>query len=120
MTRRYFTPSEAAAMLPQVVALMERARALLTSYSGVIGEDHRAEVRGEVEGILDRFQELGVDLKGLDTGLVDFPALRKGREVCLCWQSGEGTLAWWHPIEGGFVGRKPLEGEDPADWEWCN
>jgi hypothetical protein len=48
-------------------------------------------------------------LKDLDTGLIDFPTLRDGREVYLCWQLGEPHIAWWHEIETGFSGRLPLD-----------
>ena len=48
-------------------------------------------------------------VKDLDRGLVDFPALRDGEEVLLCWQVGEGEVAYWHGLEEGFAGRKPLD-----------
>ena len=54
-------------------------------------------------------QALGVLVKDLDRGLVDFPALRDGEEVLLCWQVGEGEIAYWHGLEEGFAGRKPLD-----------
>jgi hypothetical protein len=47
-------------------------------------------------------------VKDLDRGLVDFPALHRGEEVLLCWQVGEGEVAYWHGLEEGFAGRKPL------------
>ena len=56
--------------------------------------------------------ELGILIKDPDTGLVDFPALREGREVYLCWQLGEARIAWWHEIETGFAGRLPLDETD--------
>jgi hypothetical protein len=51
---------------------------------------------------------LGVVVKDLDAGLVDFPAERDGRAVFLCWQLGEDEVAFWHGVEEGFAGRKPL------------
>ena len=57
---------------------------------------------GELEG-------LGVQLKDFDRGLIDFPSLRDGRVVLLCWQIGEGEqLEWWHDVDAGFAGRTPL------------
>jgi hypothetical protein len=57
---------------------------------------------GELEG-------LGVQLKDFDRGLIDFPSLRDGRVVLLCWQLGEGDeLEWWHDMDAGFGGRTPL------------
>ena len=54
-------------------------------------------------------EALGVQLKDFDRGLIDFPSLRDGRVVLLCWQLGEGDeLEWWHDLEAGFAGRTPL------------
>jgi hypothetical protein len=52
---------------------------------------------------------LGVQLKDYSRGLIDFPSLREGRVVLLCWQLGEGPeIEWWHDVETGFAGRQPL------------
>ena len=56
----------------------------------------------------ERLERLGVLVKDLDRGLVDFPALRDGEEVLLCWQVGEDEVAFWHGVDEGFAGRKPL------------
>lgn len=54
-------------------------------------------------------EELGVQLKDFGRGLVDFPSLRDGRMVLLCWQLGEGdSVEWWHDVDAGFAGRTPL------------
>ena len=50
----------------------------------------------------------GILLKDPDRGLVDFPVLREGREVYLCWLLGETTIEFWHDIDAGFAGRQPL------------
>jgi hypothetical protein len=56
-----------------------------------------------------QLERLGVIVKDADRGLVDFPALREsGEEVLLCWQVGEDEIAYWHGLEEGFAGRKPL------------
>lgn len=53
--------------------------------------------------------ELGVQLKDHSRGLIDFPSMRDGKIVLLCWQFGEGEeIEWWHDIESGFSGRQPL------------
>ena len=62
----------------------------------------------EVEKLIARFVGLGCELKDIEQGLVDFPALREGREVYLCWRLGEGEVAFWHELEAGFAGRQPL------------
>ena len=56
-----------------------------------------------------QLEALGVQLKDYERGLIDFPCLRDGRVVLLCWQLGEGdTVAWWHETDAGFAGRQPL------------
>jgi hypothetical protein len=57
------------------------------------------------------FEELGrldIVVRDLDAGLVDFPALRDGEEIYLCWLVDEPAVAHWHAIEAGFMGRQPL------------
>lgn len=51
---------------------------------------------------------MGVEVKDLDHGLIDFPSLRAGRIVYLCWRLGEGPIAFWHELDTGFAGRRPL------------
>jgi hypothetical protein len=63
---------------------------------------------GELDKLIGRIQELGCELKDIEQGLVDFPALREGREVYLCWRLGEEEVAFWHELEAGFAGRQPL------------
>jgi hypothetical protein len=54
-------------------------------------------------------ETLGIQLKDYERGLIDFPSLRDGRVVLLCWQLGEGDqLEWWHDVDAGFAGRQPL------------
>jgi hypothetical protein len=129
---RYFTAEEANAALPLVRPLVEgmveRRRALLEAQAeeealgarisangGGIDPGEPAAVteavRREMEalaGIVDEIAALGVQVKDLDVGLVDFPALRHGEEVLLCWRLGEEQVAWWHGVEDGFAGRRPL------------
>jgi len=63
---------------------------------------------GELDKLIGRVQELGCELKDIEQGLIDFPALREGREVYLCWRLGEEEVAFWHELEAGFAGRQPL------------
>jgi hypothetical protein len=76
-----------------------------------LGEKHEAlrEVGRTIATTVQRVQELGVEVKDLDSGLVDFRSLRDGREIYLCWRVGEAGIGWWHTIESGFGGRQPLE-----------
>lgn len=60
---------------------------------------------------VSELRELGVEPKGAVEGLVDFPALRDGRVVYLCWKLGEPEVAFWHELEAGYAGRQPLVAE---------
>ena len=67
------------------------------------------EAAGRLLEIVNRIQETGVLVKDLDMGLVDFPSLVDGEEIYLCWKLGEDHIAFWHGIDEGFAGRKPLD-----------
>jgi len=129
---RTFTPEEANAALAEVRPLTERmvaARlelaeaqrrhaellATIAGNGGGVDSAELAETGGEVErlagevvGAVQRIQDLGAVVKDVDTGLVDFPAVRRGREVLLCWRLGEDEVGYWHDLESGFAGRRPL------------
>jgi len=126
---RYWTPEEANEALPDLVAQVTRAQALLQHGRGLMTSPGRGGdlARGEVERvqsqlreILDGFAEQGVDVKGLEPALLDFPALRYGLEVYLCWKEGEDIVTWWHPIPTGIAGRQPVDETGDGAWEWCN
>ena len=70
--------------------------------------DELARSATELGGIVDEIQTLGVIVKDLDAGLVDFPSTREGREVLLCWLLGEDEIGYWHGLEDGFAGRQPI------------
>ena len=63
----------------------------------------------KLETLVHQIQDMDVLIKDINLGLLDFPALKDGREVYLCWQHGEGDIAFWHEIEAGFAGRQPIE-----------
>lgn len=62
----------------------------------------------DLRGALTDLQEMDVVLRDLERGLVDFPTLREGEEVYLCWEEGEPEVAFWHDAESGYGGRQPL------------
>jgi len=72
--------------------------------------DELQRLGDELNACIETIQAVGAEVKDLETGLLDFPALREGREILLCWQVGEDAIAWWHGREEGFAGRKPLDG----------
>ena len=59
--------------------------------------------------LVHRVQDAGAVFKDINLGLLDFPAWRDGREVCLCWMYGEPDLEYWHELEAGFAGRQPID-----------
>ena len=132
MPTRFFTPAEAnealASVRPLVERLVEHRADLLVAQArfadlaagvagngGGIAPEQAADLtraaaaaeRGIRDAVAD-LEKLGVVVKDLDTGLVDFPSERDGEPVFLCWQLGEDTVAYWHGLEEGFVGRKPI------------
>ena len=62
-----------------------------------------------LDELLHRILNTGAQVKDLNTGLLDFPALRGGQEVYLCWKYGEDQIAFWHEMDAGFAGRQPIE-----------
>ena len=62
----------------------------------------------QLQALIAQLESTGAELKGIDEGLVDFPSLREGRVVYLCWRAGEETISYWHELETGFAGRQPL------------
>jgi hypothetical protein len=129
---RYFTPAQANDLLATVRPIVERMVAhrralavatvrharIATKIAGNGGGVRPHEV-DELQATIDEeaaevvrsvaeLQELGLLVKDLDEGLVDFPALRDGEEVLLCWRLGEEEVAFWHSLDDGFAGRKPL------------
>lgn len=64
---------------------------------------------------VERIQEIGCQLKDLETGLIDFPTLYRDKEVYLCWKLGESRIGFWHQVEDGYQGRRPIDGEFRAN-----
>jgi hypothetical protein len=130
---RYFTPEEANDALDEVRPLAERMvehrrrqleanakRAGLVSQiqgnGGGLTPSDMAELEveidhhaSELDRCVARLTHLGVQVKDTSTGLVDFPALHGDEEVLLCWRVGEESVDYWHSLEEGFAGRKPIE-----------
>jgi hypothetical protein len=129
---RHFTPEEANVELEHVRPLVEQLVAYRQEHSAALERQEELEhkIRGngggippaelasataEVDAVARRLARLvdeitarGAQVKDLDTGLIDFPALHHGETVLLCWQLGEAEIAWWHRVDDGFAGRRPL------------
>ena len=65
-------------------------------------------IAGDIQGFVLELEALGVEFKSFDLGLVDFPSVRDGRTVLLCWKLNEPEVAHWHEVEAGYSGRQPL------------
>ena len=71
-------------------------------------EREALEIARQIDGYVGEIEQLGVQMKGFDTGLVDFPGEINGKPVLLCWQLGEESVLYWHDENAGFAGRQPL------------
>ena len=80
-----------------------------------LSDDELRTLRLRMQGLVDqmaagvaRIDQLGLSLRDIESGLVDFPALVSGRQVWLCWRRGEAQIGWWHDLDTGFSSRRPL------------
>jgi hypothetical protein len=129
---RTFTLEEANALLAEVAPLAERMVERKRAFDQAEAERERllgqiagnggdltpsdvaeaatrvAEEAAALSTLVEEIQEHGVQVKDLDLGLLDFPAIRDGDVVLLCWRLGEEEIAFWHGTDEGYAGRKPL------------
>lgn len=142
MAERYFDRDEAEALLPMISGVLAEARehkekmdALDREFAQAAAKimilggwippykelaEKRAlrdETNEKIREAIGRIQDTGCVLKDLDEGLIDFPTVREGREVCLCWKLGEERIGYWHGMDEGFAGRKPLDDDDAGESE---
>jgi hypothetical protein len=124
MAERHYSVEEANAVLPWVVERIERLRSArlrltdeevreaLTEAAPMNGGGdpgrHVSEAFLDMRSALAELQATEIVLRDLDRGLIDFPAMRDGREVYLCWEEGEDEVAFWHDLDSGYGGRQPL------------
>jgi hypothetical protein len=80
-----------------------------------VDEDESRRIHLRMQGIVDQMQAAvaqlvswDVTLRDIQSGLIDFPALVNGRQVCLCWRLGEDSVEWWHELSSGFAGRRRI------------
>ena len=140
MSEKYFTLREAEELLPYIRPHLEEARdqkrnldrleeelsrasaEIMVLGGSIPPRDKLAQTRlernqfaGQLKESVSKIIETGCLIKDLEVGLVDFPALLRGEEIYLCWKLGERHIEFWHGIEEGFAGRKPIEGSMPKD-----
>ena len=124
---KLFTIDEANSLLPTVkpiVKSIQKSHRRLVSFQGVAKEAAQgaenggggmtsgpryAELLVDLSTHAGQLEGLGIQIKDYQQGLIDFPSMRDGRVVLLCWKADEGDrLEWWHDVEAGFAGRQPL------------
>ncbi|HEV8306226.1 MAG TPA: DUF2203 domain-containing protein [Methylomirabilota bacterium] len=135
-SKRYFTREGAERLIPRLQALMGRIKechAVTGQLRGALQEAQRqvmlsggarldpefwrsrktelARVTAELQERIGEILKMGAVPKDLELGLVDFPALIDEREVNLCWRLGEERIRFWHGLDEGYAGRKPLPSE---------
>jgi hypothetical protein len=124
MFKKHYTLDQARALIPQLrvwLGELERAREKLSSIEqrlgGLVasGNDLGGEAINssivalvEIKGVLRKFESREIFIKDLDRGLVDFPSMRGGKEIFLCWEKDEDDIEFWHDLESGYSGREPL------------
>jgi hypothetical protein len=124
----HYTRDQARALLPKIrdwlkrlVELRDaieqydlRLTELMGSGKDVGGTIVNSWVRSlvEVKEVLNQFNQRDIQIKDLERGLIDFPAVIEGKEVFLCWESDEDDIGFWHDLDAGFAGREPLPGEE--------
>ena len=122
---RHFTIGEAREWLPELRRRFERINALYGELQE-LREDHEkvvALIRSnghapkdpgfsgrllELQSLVRDINDAGIEVKDVSRGLVDFPHMREGEEVYLCWEMEDSDLLFWHRIEDGYAGRTPL------------
>jgi len=124
---KIFTVEEANALLPTVRAKLIKIKAYQQRLAahhepaksaaeageqgggGIPNGVHYAKLLLGLTDAISEIEALGVQIKDFERGLIDFPSLRDGRVVLLCWQLGDGDqVEWWHDVDAGFAGRTPL------------
>jgi hypothetical protein len=140
MAEKYFKRHEAEELLPVIGRFLEDAREQKRTLDSITAEisnaalrimmlggslppfaelnlkkAQREKVTEQLTQTINEIQQTGCLVKDLETGLVDFPSLRGGEEVYLCWKLGEARIGYWHGIEEGFAGRKPLDDSESED-----
>ena len=115
---KYFTPTEARKTLPLVKKIVKdildtsrEMRLIADEVDGEIQNDPRIEkMAADIEDFMEELEEIGCYFKdwNFTIGLVDFPALIENKEVMLCWKSDEDDIMFYHELDAGFSGRKPI------------
>lgn len=122
--RKHYTIEEARALLPELRLWLAQLKNLRTRITQ--GDDRLAQIiasgvdaggplantqirlMAEMQTLLTQFSRREIQIKDLDRGLLDFPAIMAGREVFLCWEEDDDDIEFWHDLDSGFAGREKL------------
>ena len=124
-SKKLFTLDEANAFVPQLLDLVPRIQKLSVSLNNAFPDIKNARDKAKWNGgsdqgvdylnavlkyndLMHKIEAMGCEVKGIREGLIDFPSLREGREVYLCWRMPEKEILFWHDLNTGFSGRKPI------------
>ncbi|MEC8957987.1 MAG: DUF2203 domain-containing protein [Nitrospinota bacterium] len=124
-SKKLFTLQEANSFVPQLLDLVPKIQKLSISLSNDFPDIKNAREKAKWNGGSDqgvgylalvlkynnfmrKIDEMGCEVKGIREGLVDFPSIREGKEVYLCWRMPEKEILFWHDLNTGFAGRKPI------------
>jgi hypothetical protein len=123
---KFFTLQQANDTLQTIRPLMEEVQSIRrkilekqpetwTAIEKSVGNGGNRTLSGMVQdferldALVHRILDTGAQIKDINIGLMDFSAMKDGREVYLCWQYGEGEIAYWHEVDAGYTGRQPID-----------
>ena len=123
---RYFSLTDANKILPTVIKkfnyskilkneIMKIEQQIASTFTSKTSMEEYTTIKQKLNTLVTKFyqsiedlESLGVVLKGLEQGLLDFPAKRFDEEIWLCWKEGETKIKFWHEKDSGFMGREPI------------
>ena len=105
----FYTPGSAEEVLPEVTDIVRRVVAIKAEADGAKDDTEMSRAMEKLESEVRKLEELGCLLRDMSMGLVDFPAVRLGERVWLCWKLGEEHVKFWHTRHEGYAGRKTVE-----------
>lgn len=111
----FFTPKQANEFLPQVSEIVQGVISIKKEADEVKDDDEMSRTMARLEKEIQKLEELGCILKDMSIGIIDFPAVRLGARVWLCWKPGEENVSYWHGLHEGYTARKAVEAKDFYD-----
>jgi len=111
----FYTPKAAEEVLPEVRDIVQRVVAIKGEADDAKDDAEMARAMEKLEKEVRKLEDLGCLLRDMSMGLIDFPAVRLGERVWLCWKLGEERVKFWHTRHEGYAGRKPVEEKEFYD-----